>query len=70
MYSLLALGQSLPHYLPVVPIYVRAMTAQDGVHFCVCECRWNADDGLDPAIADLIAFRARRLVLPGFGCAR
>jgi len=70
VYPLLALRASVPHYLPIVPVYVRAMAAEGGVHFCVCECRWNLDESTEPAIADLRPAHVRRLVLPGYGRAR
>lgn len=67
VYPLLALRESVPHYLPIVPVYVRAMAAKDGVHFCVCECRWKSDNSSEPAISELNPFHAQRLVLPGYG---
>ena len=70
VYPLLALRASVPHYLPIVPVYVRAMAAEDGVHFCVCECRWSTDDSSEPAIGDLRPAHVQRLVLPGYGRSR
>jgi len=66
----LALRASVPHYLPIVPVYVRAMAAEDGAHFCVCECRWNYDDTAEPAIGDLRPAHVERIVLPGYGRTR
>ena len=70
VYPFLALRASVPTYLPIVPVYVRAMAAKDGVHFCVCECKWGSDDSSEPAIGDLRPAHAQRLILPGYGRAR
>jgi hypothetical protein len=69
-YPLLALRAAVPSYLPIVPVYVRAMAAEDGVHFCVCECRWDSGANLEQAIADLSPAHVKRLVLPGYGRTR
>lgn len=70
VYPLLALRTSVPHDLPIVPVYVRAMSAEDGVHFCVCECRLNSNDSSEPSISDLRPAHVQRFVLPGYGRTR
>jgi hypothetical protein len=66
VYPLLALRDHVPAYLPIVPVYMRAWRADDGLHFCITECQLAPPAGAAVAIADLRPVQTRRLVLAGF----
>jgi hypothetical protein len=66
VYPLLALRPQLPPYLPVVGVYLRALCQNDGIHFYLAECDFEAG-GDSLAIASLQAKCLGRYVVAGIG---
>jgi hypothetical protein len=67
MYPLLALREHVPHYIDLVPVYLRVFSEAGSLHFLAVECRVESPLRTAPAIADLVVHSARHLVLPGYG---
>lgn len=63
-YSALAVAGRVPKYMPIVPVYLRAIAKPDGRHFLVAEC---GPIDRDCCVLDhLETRRVAHLVLPGF----
>jgi hypothetical protein len=66
LYPVLALQTTVPRYMPVVPVYLRAISRADGLHFYVAECAISLGNGA-PSVAGLKLKGTSHLVLHGFG---
>ncbi len=67
LYPVLALRGGVPGYVPIVPVYMRALKRSDGIHFHIAECELNVEPGKVATVAGLTAKSVRHLVLLGFG---
>jgi hypothetical protein len=64
LYPLLAIRGKVPHYMPVVPIYLRVVPKEDGYHFYFAECELALPvDGDVPVLTDLHAVSQKHFVL-------
>lgn len=64
VYPLLAIRDSVPHYMDIVPVYLRAVQRADGCHFYVAECNLpEPADGGAPVLSDLQTVSAKHYVL-------
>jgi hypothetical protein len=64
MYPVLALRDHLPSYMKIVPVYLRGIRKQDGVHFYLAECGEISCSEQVPSISSLEVQKAQHLVLP------
>jgi hypothetical protein len=66
LFPALALRNGIPEYMPLVPVYIRALRRSDGFHFYVAECILShAADGI-VSLAGLVPRAVCHLVLMGF----
>ena len=64
LYPLLAIRGKVPHYMPVVPVYLRVVQREDGYHFYFAECVLAESAGDDvPVLSDLRAVSKKHYVL-------
>lgn len=65
VYPVLALAPDVPSSLDIVPVYVHAHRAKDGVHFRIAECHFpDPRVCTTPVLTTLQVRSARHLVLP------
>lgn len=64
VYPLLAIRESVPHHMTIVPVYLRAVQRTDGCHFYVAECKLEEPaDGGAPVLSHLHAVSVKHFVL-------
>lgn len=66
LYPVLALRNGIPDYMPLVPVYIRAIRRQDAFHFYVAECALAASAAGMITLAGLVPKAVSHLVLMGF----
>ncbi len=67
LYPVLALRGGVPEYMPLVPVYIRVLRRQDGLHFYLAECELPVPAGGVASLSALRPIAVRHLVLMGFG---
>ena len=64
LYPLLAIRGKVPHYMPVIPVYLRVVQREDGYHFYFAECELaKRADGDLPVLTGLQAVSQKHFVL-------
>lgn len=63
-YPVLALSSHIPTDMPIVPVYVHIVRADDGLHYRVTECTCPALSAPVPSLVDLHPLSTKHLVLP------
>lgn len=63
IYPYLALRPSIPHYMEVLLVYMRAIKQHDGYHFLIAECSVQETQNIAASIADLTPGARSYLVL-------
>ena len=66
MYPVLAVRDRVPSYMPIIPVYLRAVRRRDGIHFYVAECEFGDVSGGVLSIANLRPVTRSHYVLAGF----
>jgi hypothetical protein len=64
-YPTLALRTRVPNYMPIVPIYLRAIKRDRDIHFYFARCEMPSVMGTMPAINQLEAKEMRHVILTG-----
>ncbi|MBX3399555.1 MAG: hypothetical protein KF873_12500 [Gemmataceae bacterium] len=66
LYPALALRDGIPEYMPLVPVYIRVLRRQEGLHFYIAECSLTRTPGGVASIAGLVPKLVSHHVLLGF----
>lgn len=66
VYPILALAPHLPKDMEIVPVYLKAFLADDGIHFQVLECEYPEPRSPKPAVDHLKPRTHHHLILPMF----
>jgi hypothetical protein len=66
LYPVLALRSGVPEYMPLVPVYLRALRRPDALHFFVAECNVTPAPNGVVSLAGLTCKAVKHLVLMGF----
>jgi hypothetical protein len=67
VYPYLALRSHVPDYMPITPVYLRAVRESGELHFYVATCTVASDRGQQVAISSLEATSVGHYVVRGFG---
>lgn len=67
LYPVLALRSRIPDYVPIVPVYIRALRRAEGIHFHIAECEMNGEPDRPPTVAGITSKAVWHFVLLGFG---
>jgi hypothetical protein len=64
LYPLLAMRRKVPRYIPIVPVYLRAVRGADGLRFYVAECEYRGS--LDNITVDRLHVKSRAAYILGW----
>jgi hypothetical protein len=63
LYPILALSEKVPSYMPLIPVYIRAIKRGDEIHFYIAEC--ETVDLNDPILSNIKANKLSHYVIVG-----
>ena len=66
VYPVLAVSENVPKYIPIVPVYIRAIKERNAIHFYMAECSIPDPRDRVIAISELTVTNTKTLVLHGF----
>jgi hypothetical protein len=66
LYPVLALRGGVPEYMPLVPVYIRVLRREDGLHYYLAECELPTPPGGVVSLSALRPIAVRHFVLMGF----